>query len=166
MTPEEIAAKGQTDKGKRQVGLENVVRLWPTPTATVWGGTAEAHLARKEKHKCGQVVSELGVFATHVFRLDREIDRPGPQSSQSAQSSLPQWATPTVSESATTEAKWARDNAAMKAKNPNLGAKEKKLSTQAIGNNASMRLNPLFVEWLMGWPEEWSNVPSNTARND
>ena len=31
MTPEDVAAKGATAKGKRQVGLENSVR-WPTPT--------------------------------------------------------------------------------------------------------------------------------------
>ncbi len=33
MRPEEIRAKGATAKGKRQVGLENAVKLWPTPKA-------------------------------------------------------------------------------------------------------------------------------------
>lgn len=39
MKPEEVAAKGKTPKGKRQVGLEQVAKLWPTPEA----GDAKAH---------------------------------------------------------------------------------------------------------------------------
>lgn len=33
MKPEDVLAKGSTDKGKRQVPLEMAARLWPTPTA-------------------------------------------------------------------------------------------------------------------------------------
>jgi hypothetical protein len=32
MTAEDALNKGKTAKGKRQVGLENAVRFWPTPT--------------------------------------------------------------------------------------------------------------------------------------
>jgi hypothetical protein len=32
LSPEAIEAKGSTPKGKRQVGLENVASLWPTPS--------------------------------------------------------------------------------------------------------------------------------------
>ncbi len=33
MSAEEVAANGATDKGKRQVGLENQTKVWPTPNA-------------------------------------------------------------------------------------------------------------------------------------
>jgi len=33
MKPEDVAANGATDKGKRQVGLENQTKIWPTPNA-------------------------------------------------------------------------------------------------------------------------------------
>ena len=37
MRPEDVAAKGATEKGKRQVGLENVSRLWPSlETMAMW----------------------------------------------------------------------------------------------------------------------------------
>ena len=32
MKPEDVLNKGNTEKGKRQVGLESAVKLWPTPT--------------------------------------------------------------------------------------------------------------------------------------
>ena len=38
MAPEDIANKGATAKGKRQVGLENVARLWPTPRTSDTNG--------------------------------------------------------------------------------------------------------------------------------
>src|SRR5438105_5279483 len=33
LSPEDVAAKGRSAKGKRQVGLENVASLWPTPAS-------------------------------------------------------------------------------------------------------------------------------------
>jgi hypothetical protein len=47
MSEQDIAAKGATDKGKRQVGLENVARVWPTPVANDDNKTPEAHLRMK-----------------------------------------------------------------------------------------------------------------------
>ena len=39
LSPEAIAAKGATEKGKRQVGLGNAVQLWGTPTSSNKGGS-------------------------------------------------------------------------------------------------------------------------------
>jgi len=135
---------------------------WPTPAATVWGGTAEAHLARKKKHKCGQTVSELGVFATHVFRLDPETPTLGTPSLPITPSSHRLWQTPQAfRDTGETLSEWRDRNARKKAENENLGSLQLSLATQARGDHKKMRLNPLFVEWLMGWPEQWS-----TARSD
>lgn len=40
MSAEDAMAKGKTAKGKRQVGLENAVRFWPTATANDATGSA------------------------------------------------------------------------------------------------------------------------------
>lgn len=49
MVAEDIASKGATARGKRQVGLENAVAIWPTPVAQDDNKTAEAHLAMKQR---------------------------------------------------------------------------------------------------------------------
>jgi hypothetical protein len=41
MTPEDISNKGATAKGKRQVGLENVARQWPTPRTSDQNGPGQ-----------------------------------------------------------------------------------------------------------------------------
>ena len=46
MSAEDIASKGATARGKRQVGLENVAEIWPTPR-TITGG-AESAERKKE----------------------------------------------------------------------------------------------------------------------
>ena len=40
LTDADILAKGNTAKGKRQVGLENMAKLFPTPDAHCWKGGA------------------------------------------------------------------------------------------------------------------------------
>ena len=47
MTPADIQAKGKTAKGKRQVGLENLAKLFPTPDAHCWKGGADNQRARQ-----------------------------------------------------------------------------------------------------------------------
>ena len=72
------------------------------------------------------------------------------------------WQTPQAfRDTGETLSEWRDRNARKKAENENLGSLQLSLATQARGDHKKMRLNPLFVEWLMGWPEQWS-----TARSD
>lgn len=48
MNAEDVAAKGATDRGKRQVGLESVASLWPTPQAQ--DGDERNSLASQMRH--------------------------------------------------------------------------------------------------------------------
>lgn len=46
MRPEDALAKGSTSRGKRQVGLENAVRYWPTPNVAMVKGSSHKALTR------------------------------------------------------------------------------------------------------------------------
>jgi hypothetical protein len=43
MSEADVEARGATDRGKRQVGLESATRLWPTPTVLDSGGTTRVN---------------------------------------------------------------------------------------------------------------------------
>jgi hypothetical protein len=58
LSPEDVAAKGKTAKGKRQVGLENVVSFWPTPKAS-----AENYGQPREDDR-GDLQAAAGLWAT------------------------------------------------------------------------------------------------------
>lgn len=130
MSAEHVAANGATDKGKRQVGLENQVRFanfaatpaaqavdataaltagesaWPTPAARDYKGTN----ADPTQHE-----DQLANYVCHSFRPAPETPPHGSESSPSAPTSR-------------------------------------------------RRLNPNFVDWLMGLPPGWTDyAPVETA---
>ena len=95
MTPEDIANKGATAKGKRQVGLENVARQWPTPrTSDQYGpgqhGEGGPDLRTKadmwatptsRDHKDGASPSEKVATNSLLGRQAPRTPMPGQQSS-------------------------------------------------------------------------------------
>jgi hypothetical protein len=110
ITAEDVASRGQTPQGKRQVGLENEAKFWPTPCAQDDNKTPEAHLAMKHRMKGGprQTITSLQVLTQlWTSRPVPATETPGP----------PSWPS---------------------------------------GQTSRRRLNPRFVEWLMGWPERWT----------
>jgi len=119
---------------------------WATPSATTWGGTPEAHLARKQA--AIDAGSSMGLV---VSNLDSQV-----------QLLASPWATPAArdhkSESATAEFNAERDS----------HPRGKPLSYQATGATAdsssagtekpvAYRLNARFSLWLQGYPEEWAS---------
>jgi DNA (cytosine-5)-methyltransferase 1 len=114
MKPEDARAKGKTDKGKRQVGLENAVKFWPTPTQ------------HGNYNRAGASANSGNGLATAV-KL---------------------WPTPTAVNDTGGSAlcKWGGAGAR---------AKLKTMVSHAELNGA---LNPMWVEWLMGYPEGWTDL--------
>jgi hypothetical protein len=137
---------------------------WPTPSVLQQEESVESWTARRarEKAKGRNGFGEPLDMLAQRFHLDPETPTLGPPSLPSAPNSHRLWQTPQAFEvRGETLSEWRDRNARKKAKNKNLGSMQLSLATQARGDHKKMRLNPLFVEWLMGWPEHWS-----TARSD
>jgi len=85
LTPEAVAAKGQTEAGKRQVGLENVAKLWPTPNDRESIESWEARSARVGAYS-RPLGKQLTVESVR-FHQGQETAPPGPPSLPSAPNS-------------------------------------------------------------------------------
>ena len=113
MSAEDVAANGATDKGKRQVGLENQARYaelaWPTPTSRDWkSGDASDETMNRNSRPLNEIVC-------HSFLQAPETPPHGSESLPTAPASR-------------------------------------------------RRLNPAFVDWLMGLHPGWTDyAPVETA---
>jgi hypothetical protein len=136
-----VLAKGQTETGKRTVGLESQVRFWRTPV-------------ERDHHPHGLANRTRNV---PTILLAHQADAwPEP---------VRLWGTPTTRD-------W-KDSACAAADVPTNGLLGREAARWAAsrldpenstpGEKSSpspRRLNPLFVEWLMGWPIAWTDCDS------
>lgn len=140
LSPEVIAAKGSTESGKKQVGLENQVKLWLTPKTPTGGanskredrGAGGADLQEQVENWPSPMTRDYrGGGASldaqrrqepdgHARLEGGELFAPGPG-----------------------DARWGDVISAAPWLAPALGADKR-------------RLNPRFAEWLMGWPIGWT----------
>jgi hypothetical protein len=122
--PDRATAKGATDKGKRQVGLENQAAMWPTQTSLSFDGSHQPGNSRSSNRTL-ELASTLQAL---------KISTPGQQLWPARRVSLrlyrmlmsprcPDWRR---------LVRWAR-------------------------RSTRRKLNPSFVEWLMGWPPGWTS---------
>jgi hypothetical protein len=166
MSAEVIEAKGKTPSGRRKVPLDVVAlnlstprtvdsktgeaRNFPTPTSRDWksGKVSEAILSRG-----GRPLSEVAVNwptpkgmtgGPSTGRDERGSG--GPDLQKVAMN----WATPKSCDG-------ARPSAGNR-KSSDLSHQAAVTSTDGGGSSKSnLALNPLFVEWLMGWPLGWTD---------
>jgi len=60
LSDEDILNRGQTAKGKRQVGLENEARIWPTPQARDWkSGDASEETSEKNARPLNEIAERF-----------------------------------------------------------------------------------------------------------
>lgn len=131
LSEEEILQKGSTKKGKRQVGLENVASLWPTPKCVTGVGNSK----REERGAGGPDLQEAAqTWATPCSRDHKGRDLP----SRKGKPSLGhQVFSPQVRVISTNGVE---------------------LSPTVPETSSRRRLNPAFVCWLMGWPWWWTRA--------
>ncbi len=126
MTPEDAINKGNTPNGKRQVGLENAVKFWPTP---------DHRDANAEGLEAGK----------------RRLEKWGTLGLQTA---VNLWRSPSASD--------RRNRGGMN--NPSIKRRQKLGKQIGLTMQVGGQLNPQWVEWLMGYPPEWTALsPSEIA---
>jgi hypothetical protein len=190
MTREDALNKGMTAKGKRQVGLENAVRYWPTPCATD-----------------AKPITGGNLFRTKSGTIRHR--RPDGSSSNRGLSASVMWPTPTQADSERSSSTYARGNQTLTGAVkmfPTVTAADSRNSRNSTANRSPNSrhhsgttlsdhvhkwptphgfskdgrsngpsgnelgravnqngtnggsLNPPWVEWLMGWPIEWTDL--------
>ncbi len=149
--PKDMSATGALPNGKkRQVGLENqAIQIWPTPMAN-------PNSNRQTKPTPSQLKGEHGlnlamVAVTHAWPTPRACS--GKRSSGANRTELVRsWATPTTRD-------W-KDGTATADVETNCLLGRQAPRSMNDGTESRLTLNPLFVEWLMGWPIGWTDCAS------
>ena len=168
-----VESRGSMPEGKRSVGLESQSAHWATPKArqrddspserrrntpsldseVLWRTPAKLEAGVKVERlegKMGARMYDKGTgrqaqygLTQQVFLQAQETEKPGRQSSNSGPNSLRLWPTARTCEAM---ARTINENA----KFPNLE------TVVAREGNHGKKINPLFVEWLMGYPLGWT----------
>lgn len=147
MSAEDVSSKGATENGKRQVPLEAQTKQWAAPRAITGGGES------------GQRKQELGRDDSGGGDLQAQSQNwptPMAQDCEQAGSKAKDYRTPNTAES-----QGRRNQGSKRGQQLQNFIKHNCLSslpgpaTSTPGEKSSKstrRLNPRFVEWLMGWP--------------
>jgi hypothetical protein len=128
------------------------------------GADVDNHLARVERMKAKGINGNgAGIPLAVACRSSlphMTTPQAGSECSDSGHGSRRRWSTPCVFDGndgvLETLDQWRERNDRKRAQNPKLGELHLALGTQAIGQDRNLRLNPMFVEWLMGWPIGYS----------
>lgn len=153
------------DGKKRQVGLEQAVKTWPTPTAGDAGASGSRNTNASKAH--------FGVSLTDAVRGDQGRGRmwPTPQAHDSKRGhaeTVGRFGTKHGGRNLTDEVQMfptptARDWRSDKGQQTDeerYGKKGKPLR-RVIGG----QLNPTWVEWLMGFPPEWTALKPSAMQS-
>lgn len=181
LTPEEVAAKGATDKGKRQVGLENEVKNWATPNArdthnpskpedprslrkaeqgwtvdlneqAAWWTTPQVHDSN------GGNPERVGCFGTeHGGRnLADDVTAWQPESARPTPTTRDHKDGDVTNSDVPTNALLGRT--ASRFSRPAPPTTPHGSESSPSGQNSRRRLNPAFGCWLMALPFWWTNI--------
>lgn len=139
MLPTPVARdwKGKGYDGQLPTELDGLVRLIPTPNAQ--DGSRGADFARATRQESGG--DDLLTFGVKLLPTPTSKDGIG---SRRSTARTPEW----TSNTGTTLTDAALESSGVDTRAPSGVGKT---------SSAGLRLNPLFVEWLMGAPEGWSD---------
>jgi len=166
LTPEEVAAKGATENGKRQVGLENQAKFWPTTNAhdgrrpgSDATSTQGANLKRDaEQWATPQAHDSSGGDPSRVGRFGTT------HGGRNLADDVTAWPTPKAR-----DWKSAEGDRGAERNDPDLNVIASRFSrpdqttsttgaeSSPSGQTSRRRLNPAFVEWLMALPHGWTD---------
>jgi hypothetical protein len=159
-----VATKGQVDGTKRQVQLDAQARMWPTPTAEPYGSSQNGINGIGGAHERPSANTPSLDRLSRSFLPLLQTSTRGAACSPSAPTSRPRsdetWSTPRAESTVT-----SRKNLRPFAEGGNTSKPSlQQQATGAILSAGKAKLNPAFVEWLMGLPPAWTGSgPAATA---
>ena len=125
-------------KYRRQVGQTERAELLLPGQAENWASPVAADAAQ------GDIENENTKYVTTGTGRLRKISNSGESGSLGLAREVKHWQTPSANEDAAGTI------------NGNMLSHQVQVATGITStNDTGQRLNPLFVEWLMGWPESW-----------
>jgi hypothetical protein len=171
--------RASPERGARSIGLAAAASHWPTPVANDDNKSPEAHLAMKQRmgerdgtHSNRTAITSLQVLAI-AWRTPSDDSKRGGAADAAAraadaaaraaqghtinlQDQARTWATPT-----TRDHKDGANPSELVPTNSLLGRQAPRtLLPGGSSSTAGRKLNPRFVEWLMGWPLGWTDCGS------
>jgi hypothetical protein len=164
-TPRTVTGGGESGERKRELGrtasgggdLQAAAAMWPTPTSE--DGESTGH--RPSTHTSGATTLTA---ASRSWATPRSSDV-GPRGGTTGfglRNEVAAWATPSAQ-------MWRSENPEQSPEHaPPLSRQVLRITPPGRESSPSdptsrQRLNPAFVEWLMGWPEGWSTPIARTA---
>jgi hypothetical protein len=132
LSPEAVAAKGATARGKRQVGLENVASLWPTPKAS-----AENYGQPRDDDRGDLQAAAVGLWATPTSR---------------------DWRSGECSEATWERNARPLNEQVCHSSHPDPPTGTPGPPSSPSGPTSRRQLNVSFVEWLQGFPIGFSDL--------
>ena len=164
-TPRTVTGGGESGERKRELGrtasgggdLQAAAAMWPTPTSE--DGESTGH--RPSTHTSGATTLTA---ASRSWATPRSSDV-GPRGGTTGfglRNEVAAWATPSAQMWRSENPDQSPDHA------PPLSRQVLRITQPGPASSPSdptsrRRLNPAFVEWLMGWPEAWSVPIALTA---
>ena len=149
LSPEVVARKGATESGKRQVGLENQSRNWPTPAAQDDNKSPEAYRHMRE-FKLGRTGAAAETISSLQVKVQvwRTPDTNECGGAQDATKRLEGGHSLRLQDQAHS---WPLES--LRPVQSTLDGRELSPTTRILNR----RLNPAFAAWLMGLPGWWTS---------
>jgi DNA (cytosine-5)-methyltransferase 1 len=144
-TPKAQNAKSPAQRGQGGMDLQTFIQLLPTPAARDYkGANSPEHLARARGHH-DQLPNAIAMLPTPTVNGNYNRQGLSEKSGDGLSTRITMLPTPT----AQTEAGGP--------KGLDGGSGARKMLEQA-GWSPGLQLQPAFVEWMMGYPEGWTEV--------
>src|SRR5262245_45554707 len=163
-TPQTDSFRSRSGERRDEQGLDQQTRHWPTPTAEPYGSSQNGINGKGGAFERPSANTPSLERLSHSFLPLLATSMPGETSSPSAPSSRPRsaemsWSTPRVECNVQNTKNVTMFAAGGRTSKPGL-------AQQAVGSlttKGKAKLNPRFVEWLMGLPRGWiSFAPAAT----
>lgn len=170
VSEEVVQAKGTTDTGKRQVGLESQSRFWPTPNTPSGGPNRKSTATHTGGLDLDGSVLNWGTPTSRDYKDGGSADT-APTNGLLGRQVIQNWQTPTANPATYTGGNspgyeclpgqvqnWPENflSSLQDLAQPNSGSKSSPNIRGSLPPSQRKRLNPLFVNWMHGWPTWWT----------